>query len=87
MERRDIETQSNPKPIGLWIDEYQQFCTHKTDSQFQATARSSWVATVYITQNINNIFYVMGNDQPEAVLHKVHTPHTDLVCLVEIMVV
>lgn len=66
MERRDVEAESNPKPIGLWIDEYQQFCTHKTDSQFQATARSSWVATVYITQNINNIFYVMGNDQPEA---------------------
>ncbi|HCX21058.1 MAG: hypothetical protein CMB80_26040 [Flammeovirgaceae bacterium] len=66
MERRDVETEANPKPIGLWIDEYQQFCTHKTDSQFQATARSSWVATVYITQNINNIFYVMGSDQPEA---------------------
>ncbi|MEQ6117924.1 type IV secretory system conjugative DNA transfer family protein [Reichenbachiella sp. MALMAid0571] len=66
MERRDIETENNPRPVGLWIDEYQQFCTHKTDSQFQATARSSWVATVYITQNINNIFYVMGNDQPEA---------------------
>ena len=66
MERRDVESESNPKPVGLWTDEYQQFCTHKTDSQFQATARSSWVATVYITQNINNIFYVMGNDQPEA---------------------
>ncbi|MEQ9230556.1 MAG: TraM recognition domain-containing protein [Cyclobacteriaceae bacterium] len=66
MERRDIEIEHDPKPVGLWIDEYQQFCTHKTDSQFQATARSSWVATVYITQNINNIFYVMGNDQPES---------------------
>ena len=66
MERRDIESESAPRPIGLWIDEYQQFCTHKTDSQFQATARSSWVATVYITQNINNIYYVMGNDQPAA---------------------
>lgn len=66
MERRDVETEVNPRPVGLWIDEYQQFCTHKTDSQFQATARSSWVATVYITQNINNIYYVMGNEQPEA---------------------
>lgn len=66
MERRHVPSEDNPKPVGLWIDEYQQFCTHKTDSQFQATARSSWVATVYITQNINNLFYVMGSDQPEA---------------------
>lgn len=66
MERRNIEKETNPKPVGLWIDEYQQFCSHKTDSLFSTTARSSWVATVYITQNISSLFYVMGNDQPEA---------------------
>ena len=66
MERRDVEEETNPRPVGLWIDEYQQLCTHKTDAQFQATARSSMVATVYITQNINNIQFVMGNDQPDA---------------------
>lgn len=66
MERRDIETEPNPKPVGLWIDEYQNFCNPKLDSLFQTTARSAWVATVYITQNINNMYFIMGNDQPEA---------------------
>jgi hypothetical protein len=66
MERRDIETEIEPRPVGLWIDEYQLFCSHKTDSQFQSTARSSLVATVYITQNINSLQHVMGNEQGEA---------------------
>ncbi|MDW3191253.1 MAG: TraM recognition domain-containing protein [Cytophagales bacterium] len=66
MERRSIDQEEDPKPVGFWVDEYQQFCSHKTDSLFSATARSSWVATVYITQNITSLYYVMGNDQPEA---------------------
>lgn len=66
MERRDVDAEIEPRPVGLWIDEYQLFCSHKTDSQFQSTARSSLVATVYITQNINSIQYVMGNEQGEA---------------------
>nr|WKN34353.1 TraM recognition domain-containing protein [Tunicatimonas sp. TK19036] len=66
MERRNIKTENDPKPVGLWIDEYQSFCNPMTDSLFQTTARSSWIATVYITQNINNIYFVMGNKMPEA---------------------
>lgn len=66
MERRNIEKETDPKPVGLWIDEYHSFCNPQTDSLFQTTARSSWVACVYITQNINNLFCVMGNNQPEA---------------------
>ncbi|WP_075342494.1 type IV secretory system conjugative DNA transfer family protein [Tenacibaculum agarivorans] len=66
MERRDVEKENDPKPVSLWIDEYQSFCNPNIDSQFQATARSSWVATVYITQNINGIYQVMGEHQPEA---------------------
>ncbi len=66
MERRDIEREDNPKPVSLWIDEYQSFCSPLTDSLFQATARSSWVATVYITQNINSLYFVMGHNMPEA---------------------
>jgi len=65
-ERRNIKTENDPKPVGLWIDEYQSFCSPITDSLFQVTARSSWVATVYITQNINNLFFVMGHNQPVA---------------------
>ena len=52
MERRNIKNEPDPKPAVLWIDEYQSFCNPNTDSQFQATARSAGVATVYITQNI-----------------------------------
>jgi type IV secretory pathway TraG/TraD family ATPase VirD4 len=65
MERRDVELEITPKPVGLFIDEYQQFCTYKTDVQFQATARSSWVATVYITQNLDGIVNVMGGNQAQ----------------------
>ncbi|AXG72971.1 hypothetical protein DVK85_01470 [Flavobacterium arcticum] len=60
MERRDVELETDPKPVGLFIDEYQQFCSYKSDVQFQATARSSWVATVYISQNLDGIVNVMG---------------------------
>lgn len=65
-ERRDITKETDPKPIGLFIDEYQSYCNPIADSLFQATARSSWVACVYITQNINNLYFVMGSNQPEA---------------------
>ena len=66
MERRNIREEEHPKPVGLWIDEYQSFCNPMTDSLFQTIARSSWIATVYITQNVNNIYFVMGNNMPEA---------------------
>ena len=66
MERRDIDSETDPKPCGLWIDEYQMFCYPSIDALFQSTARSSWVATVYITQNLNGIYQVMGNNQPQS---------------------
>lgn len=64
MERRDVENENNPKLVGLWIDECQQFLGNK-DNQFQATARSSWVASVYITQNLPGLYPVFG-DQSES---------------------
>lgn len=66
MERRDIENEQSPTPVGLWIDEFQNFCNPRVDTLFQTTARSSWVATVYITQNINNMELIMGNNHPIA---------------------
>lgn len=66
MERRDITKEDNPKPVAFFVDEYQNFCYPSMDSLFQATARSSWVATVYITQNINGIIQVMGKDNAMA---------------------
>lgn len=65
-ERRKVENETNPIPACLWIDEYQNFCNPQTDAQFQTTARSSWISTVYITQNMNNLFFIMGNSQPQA---------------------
>lgn len=66
MERRKIEEESNPKPVCLFIDELQTFISPMTDSLFQTTARSSWVASFYLTQSINNLFWVMGHNQPQA---------------------
>ena len=65
MERRKLTEEENPVPVALWIDEYASFCNPMSDSLFQTTARSSWVATVLIFQNLNNLYFVMGDKQPE----------------------
>ncbi len=66
MERRCIEQETNPMPIFLWIDEAQNFLNPQVDTLFQATARSSWVSTVFITQNLNGLYHLMGSNQPQA---------------------
>ncbi|HVT90656.1 MAG TPA: hypothetical protein VHD56_17505 [Tepidisphaeraceae bacterium] len=56
-ERRD---KSHPmRPVFLWCDESQELITGH-DAAFQATARSSAVATVYLTQNLRNYHARMG---------------------------
>ncbi len=62
MERRKIE--ENDRPIFLWADEAQNFL-HEHDSEYQATARSSRIATVYISQNLPNYFASMGGHSSE----------------------
>ena len=57
MEARDVNL--HPRPVFLWADEAQHF-VHEHDPIFQATARSSRVATVYITQNLPNYYAAMG---------------------------
>lgn len=47
------------RPIFLWADEVQDYI-HANDSKFQATARSKWCATVYLTQNIPGLRLAMG---------------------------
>ncbi|MEO9476827.1 MAG: TraM recognition domain-containing protein [Cyclobacteriaceae bacterium] len=66
LERRRVSEESNPRPSCLWTDEYQSLCNPMSDSQFQATARSAWVSTVNITQNINSLFYMMGGNEPRS---------------------
>lgn len=62
MEKRIIS--ENSRPLFLWADEAQTFI-HQKDTDFQATARSSRIATVYITQNLPNYYSSMGGERAE----------------------
>jgi type IV secretory pathway TraG/TraD family ATPase VirD4 len=62
MESRDINEYT--KPVFLFVDESQEFL-HQYDADFQATARSCRIANVYLSQNINNYYAVMGGHQSE----------------------
>lgn len=59
MERRRVA--ENNRPVFLWADEAQNFL-HEHDAAYQATARSSCIATVYISQNLPNYFANMGGE-------------------------
>jgi hypothetical protein len=62
MEKRDVK--QNPRPVFLWADESQNFL-HEYDAEYQATARSSRIATVYISQNLPNYYASMGGLKAE----------------------
>lgn len=62
MEKRDVR--NNGRPVFLWADEAQNFL-HAYDAEYQATARSSRIATVYITQNVPNYHANMGGVKSE----------------------
>lgn len=62
MEKRDVTR--NARPLFLFADEAQHFL-HEHDAIFQATARSSRIATVYITQNLPNYYAAMGGQKAE----------------------
>lgn len=57
LERRN--TAKSPRTCFLWSDEAQHMI-HQNDAEFQATARSSRVATVYVTQNMSQYYANMG---------------------------
>jgi len=62
MEQRQITDHS--RPLFLWADEAQNFL-HEHDADYQATARSSRISTVYISQNLPNYYASMGGKQGE----------------------
>lgn len=62
MERRYINAKGSP--VFLWADEAQNFI-HEHDADYQATARSSIVATVYLTQNLPNYYANMGGEKAD----------------------
>lgn len=57
VQRRKVDNYTIP--AFLWIDECQFFLDSKT-MLFQTTARSSRVASVFITQNISNLYATLG---------------------------
>ena len=62
MEKRQVNYASIP--VFLWADEAQNFL-HEHDSDYQATARSSRISTVYITQNLPNYYAAMGGSKAD----------------------
>lgn len=62
MEKRDIS--KNDRPIFLFADEC-QFFMHEHDQATQTTARSSRICTVYLTQNLPNLYAAMGGQKSE----------------------
>lgn len=62
MEKRDVT--KNGRPVFLWADEAQNFL-HEYDAEYQATARGSRIATVYISQNLPNYHANMGGTKSE----------------------
>lgn len=62
MEKRDVKV--NGRPVFLWADEAQNFL-HEHDADYQATARSSRIATVYISQNLPNYHANMGGEKSD----------------------
>lgn len=63
IEQRD--TRRNPRPVFQFADEA-QFFFHSHDFLFQSTCRSSRVATVYLTQNLSNIYDALGGDRAKS---------------------
>lgn len=60
-ERRIVK--EDTLPVFLWVDEAQKTLTQQ-DALFLTTARSSRVATVFITQNISNFYATIGGKHP-----------------------
>lgn len=56
---------SGHRPVFLFMDEAQTFTT-PLDAQFQAMARSSCAASVYLTQNISNYLAIMESHRGQA---------------------
>lgn len=66
MQRRKPKDEENPSPVFLYCDEAQFLINPNYDAQFQTTARSALVCTVYLTQNINNYYFAFGGADGKA---------------------
>jgi hypothetical protein len=59
VERRGDNADGRGRPLFIWADECQHF-TSRYDPLFQATARSSRAASVYLTQNYPSLASALG---------------------------
>jgi hypothetical protein len=60
IERRDVV--KSPRPVALWADEAQNFLS-SYDQLFLSTSRSAKVSTVFLTQNIANVYAALGGEK------------------------
>jgi type IV secretory pathway TraG/TraD family ATPase VirD4 len=58
-EQRDVKT--NPRPTLFFADEFHELLT-ETDTQFFATARSSRICSVVLSQNLSNYYAAVGGE-------------------------
>lgn len=61
-QRAEQRAQGEDRPCMLFIDEAQALLSSR-DANFAATARSSRVCNLWITQNISNLYMVTGGDE------------------------
>jgi hypothetical protein len=61
VERRTDNEDARGRPLFLWADECQHFAS-RYDTLFQATARSSRVASVYMTQSYPSLVAALGGE-------------------------
>lgn len=66
VERRDIDTEANPRPCFLYMDEYHLICNSISDAKFQSTCRSTRTAALYSTQSKTNLEVSMGGGSNSA---------------------
>jgi hypothetical protein len=69
-ERRDVNR--NGRICFLWADEA-QFFADPHDAEFQSTARSSRIATVYLSQNVGAFYGYLGQAQTHSLLGNFQT--------------
>lgn len=67
MERGLGGNEAPARPVFLWADEAQFFVGSK-DPQFQSTARSALVCTVYLTQNLPSYYAAVGGPESRSLV-------------------
>ena len=66
-EKRDIEKEGpQANAVMIMIDEFQYYINEREDALFTSTSGGSLVCNLYVTQNIDNVIMMMGENSPES---------------------